>query len=285
MSFKSQISKRPLLYYVLLNYVLSWSFLYPAYQAILNAPEGTFPWIALVGIPGGFGPTISALIICRYTEGRTGMKNLLSTLRIWKVHLKWYLVVLIFPVLIYFLAVNLTTWLSYDLGPWEPDNLISNYFVYLMLALPFGPLMEELGWRGYMLPRLLANYGPLTSSLILGLIWSFWHTASFTFPGAAIPSILDVSLLTISLYTFSVIAQTLFFTYIYLKTRGSVIIAILLHTAFNASSNIILSMYPTIEEIVDHRMFIFTLNASLICVFSLLLLKYAKGEHDLPQTS
>ena len=90
------LRNRPLTYYVILNYLISWSFLYPAYQAILNAEDGTFPLLALLGIPGGFGPTIAAIIVVRITEGKQALYQLLGKYKKFKVHIKWYFFVLVF---------------------------------------------------------------------------------------------------------------------------------------------------------------------------------------------
>lgn len=141
--------------------------------------------------------------------------------------------------------------------------------VYLLLALPFGPLMEELGWRGYMLSELLKQYDILKSSLIFGFCWSLWHLASFTFPGAAIPTVFEVNALTVLLYFLTITAETFVFSYVYLRTKGSLIMAIFLHMAFNAGSNIVLTIYPEVSEQVDQRMWIYILHITFILLMTI----------------
>ena len=107
---------------------------------------------------------------------------------------------------------------------------------------------EELGWRGYMLPKLLNQYSPVKSSIFLGVAWGVWHLASFSFPGAAIPSFMEVtvgSILTFICYT---IASSFVFTYVFYKTGGSTFFAILLHAFFNASANVASSFFPGMED-------------------------------------
>jgi len=270
-SFKQSVKKRPLVFFVIVNYAISWSLLYPCYQIILNAEEG-FPLLALIGIPGGFGPSIAAILTVWITKDKGSVSILLKQFKSFKIHVKWYFFVITIPSSIYFLALQSATFFGYELGVIDYSEGISMAFIYLLLALPFGPLMEELGWRGYMLPELLKKNSIYKSSLILGAVWTFWHVASFTFPGAAIPSIFDVNALSITLYLLSITAQTFLFSYVYLKTNHSLILAILLHTSFNASSNIVLTFFPDAAENPELRLFVYTVNFILIFSFALLLL-------------
>lgn len=281
MSLRNFTQQHPLAVFILLNYAISWSFLYPCYQVILNAEEGTFPILALIGIPGGFGPSIAALIVVAINEGRTGVRVLLKQFGSFRVHWKWYLIVLLIPCLIYFLATVSTAMFGFELGEAAYGEGLKLTFVYLLLALPFGPLMEELGWRGYMLPTLLKKYSVFKSSLILGFCWSLWHLASFTFPGAAIPAVFEVNVWTIVLYFLNITAETFIFSYVYLRTRGSLIMAILLHTAFNAASNIVLTIYPDVSEDVDQRMFLYAVHIILVMLAAIGLFGFGRVEKDL----
>ena len=280
MSLRSLASQYPLIFYICLNYLISWSFLYPCYQAILNAEEGTFPLIALIGIPGGFGPSIAALIVTALNEGKPGVMQLLAKFKSFRVHFKWYLLVLVLPVGIYYLATVATSLFGFELGLAAYQEGLKMAFPYLLLALPFGPLMEELGWRGYMFPALLQQYNVFKSSLILGFCWSLWHLASFTFPGVAIPAVFEVNALSVMLYFLNITAETLIFSYVYLRTKGSLIIAILLHTSFNAGSNIVLSIYQEVSEEVEQRMYLYILHILLVMLAAVGLFGFSKQMND-----
>ena len=272
------IRNHPLIAFVLINYLISWTFLYPCYQLILNAEDDHFPMLALIGLIGAYGPTLAALIVERITGGAQGVKALLRKLLIWKVHIGWYFFVFLLPVLLYFLAVWSTQAFGYELGKMELKEGLSSYFLYILLALPFGPMGEELGWRGFMLPRLLEKFDLWKSSLILGVVWTFWHLASFTFPGAAIPSVFEVTPWTLFLYLLMITSETFLFTFLFLHTKGSVLIAILFHAVFNANSNIVLTIFPQIEEQVDHRELIYMINIALtgLLAFGLLIWRTLK---------
>src|SRR5438046_5986469 len=63
-----------------------------------------------------------------------------------------------------------------------PLSLLSLLVLFVYVFFLGGPLGEELGWRGFALPRLQRRYGPLVGSLILGPIWAFWHLPIFWIP-------------------------------------------------------------------------------------------------------
>jgi membrane protease YdiL (CAAX protease family) len=100
---------------------------------------------------------------------------------------------------------------------------------FLVGQLILGPLGEELGWRGYALPRLLQRFSPLAASLILGVIWGVWHLPSF------FVSSLVQSSLAIPVFLFGALCMSILATWLYLHTGGSVLITVLFHLAFNAS--------------------------------------------------
>jgi hypothetical protein len=98
---------------------------------------------------------------------------------------------------------------------------------------------EELGWRGFMLPRTQSRYNALVSSLIVGFLWGLWHAPIYLIEGTA-QSILrtQVGFLTgLLLFTGSTIVISVTFTWLFNNTRGSVLIAAILHGANNAWTN------------------------------------------------
>jgi uncharacterized protein len=100
----------------------------------------------------------------------------------------------------------------------------------LLVATLTDGLGEELGWRGFALPQLLARRTPLTASLVLGLVWAAWHLPLLWTAGAVLHDqppwllVLDV------------VAKAVLFTWVFLHTRGSVLIAVLFHASLNVFS-------------------------------------------------
>jgi membrane protease YdiL (CAAX protease family) len=261
---KSLGQKHPLVVYIVINYTISWALLYPTFKLLLAA-KGSFPPLALLGLIGGYGPSLAALLMLAFTGGWEGVKTGLRKFLQWRQPAGWYLFVIIFPICVHIAAVFIHMRPAADFR-----SGLQAIPLAFIVALPFGPLGEELGWRGYFLPQLLKGYDALTATLIVGFVWSAWHVPAFVFPGAAIPSYFSVSARSIFLFVCSIMAEALAFTYLYLKTNGSLILAILFHMAFNASPNIAEGLFPALETAgaVRERIYITDFVLVAVCMLA-----------------
>jgi membrane protease YdiL (CAAX protease family) len=98
--------------------------------------------------------------------------------------------------------------------------------------LLLGPLGEELGWRGYLLPALQSRVGALTASAIIGAIWAFWHLPLVWMPSQA------VSHIPFPLFLVSLAGLSIIYTWLSNSTRGNLLLAILLHAQLNVMTNL-----------------------------------------------
>jgi membrane protease YdiL (CAAX protease family) len=177
-----------------------------------------------------FSPTLSACLLTALIEGRNGLKKLVSSLGRWRFHISYYVFILLgIPALGYLAVLLGGGGNELDLGKW-----------YLFLPLLFcqvftdpGPLGEELGWRGFALPRLLRLHPPIKTSLILGVIWGLWHLPAFYVSG------LPQEGASFLFFFLGAIVLSFLSTYLYIRTRGSVLITALLHLTTNFSLSVI----------------------------------------------
>jgi membrane protease YdiL (CAAX protease family) len=203
-----------LLYFVL-AFAITWGLQLPAllaHEGVIDGPPERF--MALVGL-GGFGPMAAAMIAAR-VEG-TGVRALFRPLATWRVGVQWYLAALLLPGGIFVLAALAWNTLGHHAEPlwYLPDNP-----AYLLAAIVF-PFGEEVGWRGFALPRLTRKVGPLGASGIIGVVWTFWHVPMLTLQGA--PAQLYVAFVPL------MVGGSILFTWIYGHTRGSLLLAVLAH--------------------------------------------------------
>jgi uncharacterized protein len=103
-----------------------------------------------------------------------------------------------------------------------------------------GPLGEEPGWRGFALPRLQRLDSPLVGSLILGPSWAFWHLPLFWIPAWNFPS----TIRNIVMFVIAATAFTIVMTWIFNNTKGSLFIAVLVHTSFDTVLAIVNRQFP-----------------------------------------
>src|SRR5918992_844412 len=187
------------------------------------------PLGAVMSLPTMLTPMIAALIM-RIFVSKEGVKGSLGLLR----SPKYYLAALIVPA-VFVTAVGLFVRM---LGFWEfrwSDATSSVYLMLLVIALPvtlftFG---EEYGWRGYLLPRLLP-LGEIRASVLIGGIWGVWHLpllfAGLNYPGVNI-------WLAIIIFTFVTVALSFTYTWFYVASSGSVLIAAVYHASTNQFSD------------------------------------------------
>ncbi len=225
---KTSARQGGLLPFFVLTYVITWGI--AAFLFLLPGPfEALFGKISMsspVFVFAVAAPTISATIIAFLRGRRAGLRELYSRIVRWRFGVQWYAVVVLgLPLLIYLVSRLAPEPVKFDLS--TPRLVLS----FLLGQLILGPLGEELGWRGFALPRLLQRYRPLSASLILGVIWGVWHLPSF------FVSSLVQSSLAIPVFLFSALCMSLLATWLYLHTGGSVLITILFHLAINAALN------------------------------------------------
>lgn len=227
--------------FAVLAYLLTWAFTIPFVYSYHNITNGEFkPWL-FIFILGPFGPSFAALIMA-YARGKgAAVKHLLARLAIWRVNPICYVFALGFNFLIVVGAVALSSLGVETLQRFSLAAFAVSAPLYALIALPFGPLPEELGWRGYATPLLLNKMGVLQTSFWISLAWTFWHVPMYWFPGAAIPSVFDVNALSISVYWAQIFAESLLMTLLFIWSRGSVLLAILFHLGFNSGENILFS--------------------------------------------
>jgi membrane protease YdiL (CAAX protease family) len=140
-------------------------------------------------------------------------------------------------------------------------------------------LGEELAWRGFALPRLLTRYNALVASVVLGVIWALWHLPLLWTEGNGMFH-LPVWLLLLDLT-----AKSILFTWVFLHTRGSVLIAMLFHGATN-----LFLVSPEVVSTGDFQVAVLAMVGKWVLVGIVLVVagpSLMRGSHPeaLPRTS
>lgn len=221
---KNIISRFPLIAFFIMAFLFSWIAVTPL---ILNPSLPLEPFQILGAL---IGPTLSAIIVTAILEGREGTISFFKRYLIWRVGFVWWLFVL-FGILI---ALNTFAALILGISIWTEffkniGLILPSYLVTLLVGMILGPLWEEPGWRGFALPRLQNQFGPIVGTLILGVLWSLWHLPGYLGGWMTV----GIFPLILSGVAFSLIA-----TWVYNNTRGSILLMILLHSSSNAAISV-----------------------------------------------
>jgi len=188
------------------------------------------------------GPTLSAFIMTSVTGGRDGVRRLLRRIVLWRVGFRWYLFVLLgIPAIV----VLSTVAMPGALASFQAAALPSTLLLYVVAGLFFlfagGPVFEEIGWRGFALPRLQRLYGPLVGSLVLGVLWALWHLPLFLIPSWDTP---HGNYLDVALFVIWAVSTTIVLTWVFNNTKGSVLLAILAHGSINSTAVAVYGLFP-----------------------------------------
>jgi len=226
--------------YFLTTFVLTWFFWGLAILTGASMESGQGVALLLLGVTGPMVTGIAFVYLTRDKEGRRDYwKRVIDFKRIPG---KWYLVIFLFVPAMHLLSALLdvlfggggTTWGEAALG--VVSNPLSIIASILFASLI--PFIEELGWRGYVLDRLLEKQSALVSSLILGVIWSLWHLPMFFIEGSYQAG-LGIGTQEFWLFFLSIVPLTLVFTWIFNNTGRSTLAVILFHAMVNFTGELI----------------------------------------------
>lgn len=240
---RPELENKNLRGFFLLTFAFSWTFWILDALALRGLTSISLP-SAFMSLVGAFGPSLAAIVLTLIYAGRTGLRELLGRLLVWRVGIQWYIFVLLWPALLSLLATAIYILSGGPAPDFAYPPVLRNYpmppevkasisllpllvFVSLQQLLLSSPMGEEIGWRGYALPGLQKKYSALYASVVLGIIWAAWHLPKFftLYP----PS------MSFGWFLLNLVANAIIFTSVYNNTKGSLLLALLFHTSLNVT--------------------------------------------------
>jgi uncharacterized protein len=231
------LRRHPLISFFVMAYAISWTYV------IVFLIVWPLPDTIVTDTPELLGPVVAGFVMTAVMGGRAGVRQLLRRFVMWRVPAAWYVYALVAIPALYFIGVALVPG---ALGSFKAPSL-STWLLYPVLFIVVmvldGPLLEEPGWRGFALPRLQARWGPLVGTLILGVMWGSWHAPQyFTKTFAAANGGLSAS--GVIVFMLAAVIFSVLITWAFNHTAGSLLIAILIHTAINFTQAFTSDLFP-----------------------------------------
>jgi CAAX protease family protein len=192
-------------------------------------------------LAGAFGPGAVALALTARDEGRSGLSALLARVVQWRVPVRWYLFAVSYLAGIKLAAavihrLLLGAWPRFGTDPWYAIVIVTVTSTIFQAG-------EELGWRGYALPRIAEHVGLARASVVVGLLWAGWHLPLFFVAGV------DKFGQSFPLYLLQVTALSVAIAWLYGHTDGSLLLSMLMHSAGNQSVGIVPSAVPGARDV------------------------------------
>jgi membrane protease YdiL (CAAX protease family) len=187
-----------------------------AQRGIIPGPNDRYMALAPFAV---FSPTLAAMLISRFEPGGRGIRAVFRPLREWSVSPAWYVVALLLCPVLFCVAVAVYKLAggSGDVNWFYPPRGPEQFAALFMI-----PLGEEIGWRGFALPRMQRRFDPLTASLLLGVGWAFWHIPMFLMAGMKF----DLVFLG---YMYMLIPGSVMYSWVFNRARRLLPIAIVTH--------------------------------------------------------
>lgn len=220
--------------FVVCTYAVTWS----VWLAVASAQGHSLAFglggpVFFVGV---FAPALVAIAMTFRRDGRTGVAQLLRPVGVWQVSPWYYLFAMTYLAATKLLAALLIRFIT---GTWPTFGDIS---VPMMLGgivvSTWVQAGEEIGWRGYALPRLTRLVGLGPASIALGLIWATWHLPLFFLAGSGSTG------QSFPLYALHVTALSVAMTWLFWKTEGSLLLVMLMHASVNNTTAIVPAAVP-----------------------------------------
>lgn len=261
-SLRLFIKRNPLLAMYIIMFTIAWSIMIP--RALHSQGIVSTPLPGFLEILTGWSPAIAVIVVSAVVSGREGVRALLGRLLIWKVGARWYLVGAFLLALIILGGIGLHVLFggAMPVIPAAGTPVWQVALIFLLFVL-LGFLIntEEIAWRGFALPHLQAGYGALLASLFIAVPEVLLHLPLFWVQDSFYRNV------GLGWFTAFSVAAVFVYTYVFNRTKGSLLIVTLLHASQNAWSSLLSDNSP--------RPFYFTV--ALFWILAIILIVTTKG--------
>ncbi len=212
--------------FVLYTYSLSWLLWLPAIVQSMSDKGIDSAWY-LIGMVGLVVPSIVGFVFLRRDQKGWSMFRTLFQFRLNRWMIGAFLVLPGCMAVAHWINI---TWFN---GPVpliaEPLGIPLRFLSVLLVG---GPLIEEIGWRGYLQPRVNERYRVILAGLIVGVIWAIWH-----FPLFLVREMFHHNL-PLDQFFITAVLMSVIMNFFMVRARSGIWPALVLHTFMNLTQEL-----------------------------------------------
>jgi uncharacterized protein len=235
--------KYPLTWFYILAFGISWLGMISVVLASRGIAPFYRPYFLVLSIFYAIGPALAAVIVSQVAHGKTGIRDLLKGLTRWRVGPVWYIIAVLSPVVLLTVAQVITKLLGLTVTIAMPQVNLSPYVIFGFGVNFLANTCEEIGWRGFALPRLQKRYNAVLATLIVGTLWALWHLPLIFLAGPMSEYPL--------LWFIIIVTNAFIYTWIYNSTKGSILLVALFHGSLNIFDAFITGVSPVADALLN----------------------------------
>jgi membrane protease YdiL (CAAX protease family) len=228
---KASINNHPLAFFFFIAFLFSWTI----EINLIASQSGSLKISLPMGLHylASFGPMAAALVVTWFSGGSQGLKDLWARITKWRGERKWIAFALLSPVIFFIFGTLVNFFLTKewpDLSRIGQVNYLPNLglgaLVLWLATFGFG---EEIGWRGFALPRLQKKYNALAATIILGITWIVWHIPTFFYH----ETYLEMGPFLLFGMAIGILFGGVMLTWLYNSSKGSILMVAIWHGLFD----------------------------------------------------
>jgi membrane protease YdiL (CAAX protease family) len=176
----SFVARHPVAAYFLLTFAVSWLGAFAVAAPHLLRGEAIPKFAGLMMFPAMLlGPSVVGIVLTGLVDGSNGLRDLFARMRRIRFPARWYAALLIPPALVLTVLFCMKTFVSPDFAP-------NRFWIGISFGLVAG-FFEEIGWMGYVFPKMRRKENAMAPAILLGLLWGAWHIPVIDYLGTSTP--------------------------------------------------------------------------------------------------
>jgi membrane protease YdiL (CAAX protease family) len=239
------MKKHPIPWFYVLAFVISWLGWLPMVARSRGIAPFDHPLFQFLLLLPAIGPVLAAVIVTTAIDGKASIKRLLKPLLQWQVGAVWLMTTVLVPALLLVAGKIVTQALGLAATTESQGNNIVGMAIATLVMSLFSNTWEEVGWRGFALPRLQKDHNALVATLVVGVLWGLWHLPLFFWKDNPMSNYPFLA------WFIGTVAVSFVYTWLYNSTQASLFVVTLFHVLGNTFGVVISGVSVTALAIVD----------------------------------